>query len=83
MFSKIASTWCVQTTDVISGVNSDEELTHGFEDGQIRGIPHDVLNDVHIQRADHTRNLLAFFTLALLEKNNWLCMIRKCTGECL
>ena len=48
MFSKIASTWCVQTTDVISGVNSDEELTHGFEDGQIRGIPHDVLNDVHI-----------------------------------
>ena len=49
MLSKIAPAWCMETADVISGMDSDEKLAHSLEDGQVRGISHDVLNDVHIQ----------------------------------
>ena len=66
---QIAPARCMQSCDVICRVNSDKELTHGLQHCQVRGIPHDVLNNVHVQRTDYSGNLLTPFTLALLGTN--------------
>ena len=58
----------MQPSDVISWMNSYKEFTHSLQYCQVRGIPHNVLDDVHIQGANYAGNLLASFTLALLEK---------------
>ena len=73
MFPEIASAWCMQPRDVISGVDCNKELTHRLQHCQVRGIPHNVLDNIHIQRADYSGNLLAPFALALLgDKRNGL-----------
>ena len=70
MFPEVAAAWSVQTIDIISRMNCYKELTHGFQDRQIRRMPHDVLYNVHIHGADNSRNLFAPFVLSFLEKLN-------------
>ena len=70
MFPEVAAARSVQTIDIISRMNCYKELTHGFQDRQIRRMPHDVLYNVHIHGADNSRNLFAPFVLSFLEKLN-------------
>jgi len=70
MFPEVAAARCVQTIDIISRMNCYKELTHRFQDRQIRRMPHDVLYDVHIHGADNSSNLFAPFALSFLEKLN-------------
>lgn len=66
MLSEITSAWRMQSNDVIRRVDSNEELANRLQHSQVRGIAHDILDDIHIQRAYYSWNLLALFALSLL-----------------
>ena len=67
MLSQVESGRRMKTSCVLCWMHGNQELAHSFKYSQIRGVPHDVLDDVDVQRTDGRGDFSEPFALSFLQ----------------